>query len=103
MHNFTIIPLRTWRLLYAALASALLLRFVGEQGGEVKELQQSLYKVLFRLEEDGGPVPGTASLFRNRYSLPLESLRKWISQADAPARTNVQDGDVDTNMYESCL
>ena len=103
MHNFTIIPVRTWRLLYAALASALLLRFVGEQDGEVKELQQSLYEVLFKFEEDGGPVPGTAPLFRNRYTLSLDLLRRWISHTGAPARMDAQDRDVDTNMWDSCL
>ena len=102
MHNFTIIPLRTWSFLYSALASALLLRYVGGQDDqEARELQQSLYEVLTRLEEDGGPVAEGALLFRNRYVRALQELHRTVSSGERLGRTDAREGNVEAELYDS--
>lgn len=99
MQAFTVIPLRSWTFLYSALVSGLLLGFAAQtELREVKRLQQSLYEVFMRLEEEAGIAPGTTQLFRNRYARALETLKVMVSGEFSFRSVHHQNGAVDSTV-----
>jgi hypothetical protein len=89
MQSFSIVPLRTWMFIFSALASALVLAAVGEEGerGKVRELQRQLLGSLAERDREM-ELPGRPGWFA-RYPKAVQLLRE-VSGEEGKVETQKQ-------------